>query len=66
MTCYEPSHLDLHCLQRYLYVGMKGLKVKLTYMAKLQKRCGIQVIFFLFLHKNRLWVLIRSALARHL
>ena len=25
---YEPSHLDLHCLQRYLYwsAGMKGLK----------------------------------------
>ena len=24
---YEPSHLDLHCLQRYLYwsEGMKGL-----------------------------------------
>ena len=23
---YKPSHLDLHCLQRYLYgsVGMKG------------------------------------------
>ena len=24
---YEPSHLDLHCLQRYLYwsAGLKGL-----------------------------------------
>ena len=27
MACYEPSHLDLHCLQRYLYwsVWMKQL-----------------------------------------
>ena len=24
---YEPSHLDLHCLQRYLFVGMKGYPV---------------------------------------
>ena len=25
---YEPSHLDLHCLQKYLYwsSGLKGLK----------------------------------------
>ena len=28
MAHYEPSHLDLHCLQRYLFefAGMKGLK----------------------------------------
>ena len=27
-TFYQPSHLELHCLQRYLYrsVGMKVLK----------------------------------------
>ena len=27
---YEPSHLDLHCLQSYLYwsAGMKGLRKK--------------------------------------
>ena len=26
-ACYEWSHLDLHCLQKYLYwsAGMKGL-----------------------------------------
>ena len=26
-TRYEPSHLDLHCLQNYLYrsTGIKGL-----------------------------------------
>ena len=26
---YEPSHLDLHCLNRYLYwsVGIKGLQM---------------------------------------
>ena len=22
MAHYEPSHLDLHCLQRYLYMGL--------------------------------------------
>ena len=29
MVCYEPSHLDLHCLQRYLYwsIEMKGLNI---------------------------------------
>ena len=29
----EPSHLDLHCFQRYLYqsVGMKGLTLKFQY-----------------------------------
>ena len=28
---YEPSHLNLHCLQRYMYksAGMKGLTLKL-------------------------------------
>ena len=28
MAPYEPSHLDLHCLQRYLYwsAGMEGLR----------------------------------------
>ena len=28
MAIYEPSHLDLHCLHRYLnwYTGLKGLK----------------------------------------
>ena len=27
MSHYEPSHLDLHCLHRYLYlsIGLKGL-----------------------------------------
>ena len=29
MAPYEPSHLDLNCLQRYLYwsAGMKGLNL---------------------------------------
>ena len=33
MASYKPSHLDLHCLQRYVYwsVGMKGLKHFLLY-----------------------------------
>ena len=28
MSHYEPSHLDLHCLQRYLHwsAGMKGIR----------------------------------------
>ena len=28
MAGYEPSHLDLHCLHRYLFwcAGLKGLK----------------------------------------
>ena len=28
MAHYEPSHLDLHCLHRYLYqsTGLKGLR----------------------------------------
>ena len=30
---YEPSHLDLHCLQKYLYwsIGMKEVNIYLTY-----------------------------------
>ena len=28
MVCYKPSHLDLHYLQKYLFLseGIKGLK----------------------------------------
>ena len=33
MAHYEPSHLDLHCLQRYLprSAGMKGLRLHVFY-----------------------------------
>ena len=36
MAHYEPSHLDLHCLQRYLYwsKGMKELKETLFQKGK--------------------------------
>ena len=32
---YEPSHLDLHCLQKYLYwsTGMKGLNLSIALIA---------------------------------
>ena len=32
-ACYEPSDLDLHCLQSYLYwsVGMKGFSTNDNY-----------------------------------
>ena len=43
MAYYELSHLDLHCLQRYLYlsVGTKGLKEKtkkLLYLANRNRK----------------------------
>ena len=36
MAHYEPSHLDLHCLYRYLYqsTGMKGLISSLSYFSE--------------------------------
>ena len=49
-ACYEPSHLDLHCLQSYF----KGLD-----------KIGYQVNSFLISsQKHMLLVLIRSALPR--
>ena len=39
MAHYEPSHLDLHCLQQYPYwsLGMKGLElIELTLRGSLR------------------------------
>ena len=53
MAHYEPSHLDLHCLQRCLYwsVEMKGLTLNAP-----SKICSRQhsIYFFLFFMENKL------------
>ena len=41
----RPSHLDLHCLQRYLFwsAGMKQLKIKSNYLT-IQYTCTMYSI----------------------
>ena len=45
---YKPSHLDLHCLQRYMYEGMKGLRIKtyayiLKYFSSFSQKIGFDI-----------------------
>ena len=47
MARYEPSHLELHCLQKYLYwpAGMKRLTSNCVFR---ENRCPSTVNFQLF------------------
>ena len=63
---YEPSHMDLHHLHRYLFwsAGLKG-KIKFTAPDKVLFFQPKSTDIFLFPHKSMLWVLFRHRPQRH-
>ena len=55
MACYEPSHLELHCLHRYMYLFWSArLKGLILCLLKVNSADNISETFFFFSHKIRL------------
>ena len=58
---YEPSHLDLCCLQKPIIIACGSEKVKPRFYIVKLGFTGVYIIFLIFAQKHRLWVLVRTA-----